>query len=48
MQVGISVIDSQKHEREGAIGIGLGSGIEDKAQWLLGMVRHRLSLGNYA
>ena len=28
--------------------LGLGSGVEDKAQWLLGMVVDRLTLGKYA
>ena len=30
------------------VGFVLGSGVEDKAQWLLGMVPHRSILGNCA
>ena len=36
-----------KHKK-GVVGLVLGSGVEDKAQWLLGMVPHRSILGNYA
>ena len=37
-----------KHRKEGVVGLVLGSGVEDEAQWLLGMVPRRSILGNCA
>ncbi len=44
----IAVDRFAKYEKEGAVGLVLGSGVEDEAQWLLGMVTHRSILGDYA